>query len=340
MKPDLEKIVDRVDKTAGPKASVLLQDTCDKRIYRRGDYRIVIYTLPQTLNTTRSGLSVTQYERIRGFAGQDRGDLGADQAKACVDRALADLQTIGVGSDAMALYRQRYAMQWDDPDVGPARYLNCTGKGISYQRSLSVMIHEATHELTKGNCLYSLHSGYTVCFSLPVTLPSASIAASEIHNPVGQRSKYVEQMENAQTLYLSDLSSRNRGPGFLFNELNAYTAGTEVLSALLRTDGTEGLLEGGKPVPVLLPLVSLWTVRYLNAMKKLDPDFYSEILAPGNADREQVDALLAHAEEAWQNWIAAEKQKHLTPLPDEEEIWKEYLAEKTSGAQASESASE
>jgi hypothetical protein len=186
------------------------------------------------------------------------------------------------------------------------------------------MIHELTHENTVGNCLYTPYPPGYLCFDLPGDLPSASIATdAELFD---SDDAYLKKLSKAQQLYLFEFTKTNRGPAALFNELNAYTAGLEVSTAVLKQDGPTGLLEkDGQPEPALLPLVMLWTVKYLSQMRDQNADSYSSTFASGTGNRNNINTLLAHGETAYRDWTA---QLDLHKIPrgsSEKEIWAEYL---------------
>jgi hypothetical protein len=323
-KENLEQIIDRstVHKS-GPLTTELIRTTCDKQIYRRGNFLIIIYSLPAaTSYVTDPRLAV------RGYAEPVPPDQTPAGAMACLARAKADVLAIDVGAQTLNAYSQKFANIADDPDVGPAHYLNCTGTGdLSYQRSLSIMIHELTHENTMGNCLYTSYAPGYLCFDLPSDLPSASIATDE--ELFDSDDAYLKKLGKAQQLYLFEFTKTNRGPATLFNELNAYTAGLEVSSALLKQHGSSGLLEkDGQPEPALLPLVMLWTVKYLAQMRDQNADLYSSTFAPGTGNRNNVNILLEHGETAYLDWTTQLDRRKIRRGSSEKEIWAQYLEAK------------
>src|SRR5579863_885104 len=63
-------------------------------------------------------------------------------------------------------------------------------------------------------------------------------------------------------------------------------------------------------------------------MKKLDPDFYSETLAPDTDDGRNIDALLSRAEDSYGAWRAELKRAGKIEKDPEHDLWQEYLKEK------------
>jgi len=315
VKTNLEQIVDRFTKHSGPLTSVLVRDACSKQIYRRGSYRIVIY---------RAG-SAGMLLFVRGYAEPDHGDLTPDEASKCLARAKQDLIEIGVGADVLDTYRKRNGDTMDDPDIGPAHFLNCSGAGaLSYERSLSLMVHEVTHLNTQGNCLYTSYEPQYLCFALSGDLPTSSIATVE--QLFDSDDPYLKKLSEAQRLYLFQFNKTNRGPGALFNELNAYIAGLEVSEALLKKNGPKGLVDKeGKPEPQMLPLVMLWTAKYLNEMRNENADLYASAFGPATDNRENVETLLTWGENVYEHWSAQLADHKLSANSSELAIWQQYL---------------
>jgi hypothetical protein len=259
---------------------------------------------------------------VRGYAEPDHGDLTPTEASTCLARAKQDLIAIGIGADVLDTYRRNFGDVTDDPDIGPVHFLNCSGTGEpSYQESLSVMVHELTHQNTNGNCLYTSYG--PLCFALSRDLPSSSIATVE--ELFDSDDPYLKRLNKAQQLYLVQFNKQNRGPGALFNELNAYTAGLEVSAALLKQNGPKGLLDKeGKPKAQMLPLVMLWTAKYLSELRDENPDLYTSTFGPATGNRKSVETLLAHGEAAYQGWTTELDRRHLAASQPEHQIWLLY----------------
>jgi hypothetical protein len=303
--------------------TVLIRRTCSKEIYRRGSDRIVIYNMAGTSGPATS-TNVFRYG-MRGYAEPDNGDLTPEEASKCLARAKQDLITIGAGADVLDAFRKRFGDVTDDPDIGPAHFLNCNGAAeLSYERSLTVMVHELTHLNTEGNCLYTSYGSHRLCFSLSNDLPSTSIAT--VAALFDSDDPYLQKLSKAQRLYLFQFNEKNRGPAALFNELNAYTAGLEVSAALLKKNGPKGLLDkDGKPETQMLPLVMLWTVNYLNEMRDENAELYSSAFGPTTDNRKSVETLLTHGEAAYQDWSRQLAEHKLSANPSEVSLWHQYL---------------
>ncbi|HLX37232.1 MAG TPA: hypothetical protein VKR29_05500 [Candidatus Binataceae bacterium] len=323
LKAKLEKVVDRFNKHSGPLTTVLVRDACFKQIYRRGDYRIVIYNIPGNLGATQYAGRFVYV--LRGYAEPDHGDLTSEQASKCLARAKEDLLAIGTGADVLDTYRKNFGDITDDPDIGPAHFLNCNGGGeLPYERTLTLLVHEVTHLDTKGNCLYTTYGSHQVCFALSNDLPSSSIAT--VAELFDSDDPYLQKLSKAQRLYLFQFNESNRGPAALFNELNAYTAGLQVSAGILKTKGTHGMLDkGGHPEPQMLPLVMLWTVKYLDEMRAENPDLYSSSFGPSTDNHKSVETLLAHGEDAYRDWNAQLAAHKLSAIPSEKALWQQYL---------------
>jgi len=324
VRANLEEIVDKFGKhDAGAPRTELVRETCDKQIYRRDGSRIVLFSVPPSLAFRYAGVFAVM---VRGYAEPDHGELTQARAAACLARAQSDLVAIGVGADALNDYRKKFEALADDPDVGAAHYLNCSDTGEpSYQESLSIMVHELTHQNTAGNCLYTSYG--PLCFALSSDLPSSSIATVE--ELFDSDDPYLKKLNKAQQLYLVQFNKQNRGPAALFNELNAYTAGLEVSAALLKKDGPKGLLDKeGKPEAQMLPLVMLWTAKYLSELQDENPDLYASTFGPATGNHKSVETLLAHGEAAYQRWTTELDRHHLAASQPEHQIWLLYLEAK------------
>ena len=321
---ELEKATDIVN-TPGA-STVLIKDVCEKRIYTRGKYRMVVFHPPGAQPTPQWPPALT---RVEGFAALNLPEVSKAAAAQCLAQAGDDLHRFGLEPELLDTYRQENPELWSDPDVGPARYLNCSGgRDAAYYFSLMLMVHEVTHQLTSdnGRCLFLGYPPGKMCFSIPPTLPSASIAI--LKEFPAEDGKVIERLGKAQDLYLVDLSRVNQGPLFLFNELNAYTAGNETMTAIVQHDGIAKLYHDGHRTPEMLPLLTLWVARYLAEMKNRDPDFYSETLAPDTDDGRNVRSLLARADESYAAWIAALSKAGKREEQPEHDLWQEYLTEK------------
>jgi len=324
---ELEKSTDIVN-TPGAQ-TVLVKNVCEKRIYTRGKYRIVVFRDPSPSGAEPMAGWAPSVSRIQGFAGLNLPEISEAAAAQCLAQAGDDLHSFGLEPELLDNYHRENPELWSDPDAGPARYLNCSGgRDAAYYVSLMLMVHEVTHQLTSdnGRCLFLGYPPGKMCFSIPPTLPSASIAILK-EFPAEDR-KVIERLGKVQDLYLVDLSRVNKGPLFLFNELNAYTAGNETMTAVVRHDGIEKLYRDGHRTPEMLPLLTLWVARYLAEMKQRDPDFYSETLAPDTDDGRNVRALLARADESYAEWTAALSKAGKREEQPEHDLWQEYLTEK------------
>jgi hypothetical protein len=103
---NLEQIIDRssVHKT-GPLNTELIRTTCDKQVYRRGDYLIIIYSLP----------AATSYRgdprlAVRGYAEPVPPDQTPAGSMACLAHAKTDLRAIAPGERTLDAYDQKFAL--------------------------------------------------------------------------------------------------------------------------------------------------------------------------------------------------------------------------------------
>jgi hypothetical protein len=321
---ELEKVTDSTN-GAGPSTTELAKSVCEKRIYVRGKYRVVIFREP---SSTTVGWGAGN-GMIGGFAGPNRPQVTDAAAAQCLAQAGDDLHRFGIEPELLDTYHKENPELWSDADGGPARYLNCSGgRDSAYYTSLMTMVHEVTHQLTseRGTCLFLGYPPGKMCFSIPSTLPSASIAILK-EFPTENR-KQLEVLGKAQDLYLVDFSKVNKGPLFLFNELNAYTAGNETLTAIARREGVDKLYRDGERMSEMLPLLTLWVARYLAEMKQRDPDFYSETLTADTDDGRNIRALLTRAEDSYAAWIAELKKAGKGEKDPEHNLGQEYLKEK------------
>ena len=82
----------------------------------------------------------------------------------------------------------------------------------------------------------------------------------------------------------------------------------------------------GKPAEFYLPLLMIYTVRYLQALRALTPELYHSEFSPGTENRGTIDLLLQRAETAYRGWAAELEKAGVREPESERNLWDQYLA--------------
>ena len=204
-----------------PKGSELriLSKTCHIERYQRGPLRYVIYKEPSA-NTDDLDGSVVPIA------------TGGSKSPECLDKALADIRALGLASfdKVVSLARKRNQWRWNDPDIGPLKWLDCKDTSSpEYRHSVIALAHELSHGLAGPDCLWMADGNREVCFGIdPESVLRASVARTPIRiaNP-----KLARTVSYFQNLYLSVHGKSN--VVHILDELNAYSLSTEGLIRLL-----------------------------------------------------------------------------------------------------------
>jgi hypothetical protein len=172
-----------------PWETELVTSSCDRRVYqRRGSEFAVVKTGRRISLTTLPNAPPRT----------------APDAIACLNQATSEILRLNL-SDAdtiLKAYRERFPQDWDEPNKGPAKWVDCSmGKGPAYFDSIATLLHESTHDLRNGDCLFVPNVKQNTCCDLKdrssVPRPSAVV----IEQFSGQHSDAVAVYVRAQKLY-------------------------------------------------------------------------------------------------------------------------------------------
>jgi hypothetical protein len=284
----------------------LIENRCWKRIYKRDDYRIVIYLTP--------GASP---EELGASAGVERHyDL---EPKACLERALVQLHDMGFADAAVMAerYRRQFSELWLDPDVGPVKWLGCA-RTPEPASQLATFLHEMSHLLQHQSCSYTGEPEYR-CFALDESLPHRAVAAiSDLHS--SQKAEQ-EGYQLVQEIYLTRL---NQPAATLFDELNAYTITTRVMTAALIRYGVNGIVDDASRSIDFLPLFLVYTLRYLEVVRSANFDQYQRNFGRSTLNWQNLEALLVAGQNAYQAYQLALKNHGLHEMELEQRLWSDY----------------
>jgi len=194
-------------------------------------------------------------------------------AENCLNRALEDIQNLNLDFSQRLMQEHRFQYQWlwNDPDIGPVKWLQCNKKrDVSWYDSLAVFLHELSHEVRNNGCIFNSNNNSKICLELPQDLPLRSIA--KIQDLTTLSSDRVEDLVWIQRLYLTDL---DQPPLLLFDELQGYIITSKAYTATLTKLGAAAL-KNQKRLANYLPLFMLYSVRYLEELRNRSPAAFEE----------------------------------------------------------------
>jgi hypothetical protein len=308
---ELEATIDAARPAGSPPlgASALADASCHKRVYRRGNYTIVV-----------SRDSGAPY-RVRGSFSETAA--GAPRATAgCLADAESELRRLVPYADSILREaREAIGERWTDPDLGPLTYLECDASGRAVGGSLATMLHELNHTLASGTCVHEPTLDAQVCFVLPPGLPPRRIARLDriqIADPSLRRA-----IEAAHTLYLDRLGDGDIVS--LLDEMVAYRISADVYAAELRDPHRSAAAFIDRHV-VLLPFVAYLVTRYLVALRERDPALFEQSFGAGApSNRAALLALLDPNQRSYDGWLRALRAMNGTPVESETHYWTLYL---------------
>jgi hypothetical protein len=290
--------------TAGEE-TVIVEKSCRRRVYRFGNNSVEIVKSEGNFGSTK--MYSVDSTPVSGRS--------AEETEKCLTQAAQDLRgfRFADGEAIVDAYRDRYPQRWNDQYRTFALWLDCShGRDSNYYDSLDTFVHEMTHGLQKGDCRTALPGPSAVVISkFPIKDPD------QLHGLTAIQNTYQYAWENSRDFF----------PLLIFDELNAYTIGTETMTAELRSLGAPAVEDKDKSRPLVnLPLFAFYAVKYLTVVKEQNPQLYQENFAEGTSNRKVVDMLLARADNAYADWVAEIKRAKLPEYAAETNVWQQYLA--------------
>lgn len=309
---ELEATIDAARPAGSPPlgASQLADTSCRKRVYRRGNYTIVV---SQDSGDPRG---------VRGSFSESASPPTHATAR-CLADAESELRRLVPYADSI-LREARAASgdRWSDPDLGPLTYLECDASERAVAGSLATLLHELNHTLGGGACVHEPTTDSQICFDLPPGLPPRRIARLDrirLHDPSLRRA-----IEAAQTLYLDRLGDGDIVS--LLDEMVAYRISADVFAAELADPHRSTAAFIDRHV-VLLPFVGYLVTRYLIALRERDPALYERSFGAGAPEnRAALVALLDPNERSYRDWLRALRAMNGTPVESETRYWNLYRA--------------
>ncbi len=309
----LEKLADTdVNSSNSLKAnSKLIETTCNKRVYEKNSYRLLVYQNPVAADGVVQG-SISNIENVG--------------SKECLFAAVSQAGVLSPSfKEIIDLHKQKWSWLWDDYDIGPAKWLNCKDRKTSdWFESIATFIHELNHEIREGSCLRFAKDSSNLCFDLDSALPLRSIAKLESFPT--KNSNQLAGLIFFQKTYLTDL---DQPPLYLFDELNSYILTTRAYSNILKKNGQSAIFkEESRPV-IVLPLFLLYSVLYVERLSKSHPDLYKKnfVLKPENITA--LKMLLAEGENTYRSWLFILKENSKPQKEVEKNLWEDYLRERS-----------
>lgn len=281
--------------------------TCEKLIYLRGEYRIVVQRLPDGRLQARHRVWPTVTPTV-----------------ACLDNALTKTTLLWPVADRFfGAAQQAIGERWTDPDLGPLAWVECISSTEASDVSIGPLVHELNHALSVGrHCTYEPTTAQQRCFDFRLPLPPRSLA----------RLAPTELSRGART-YASPvvqayLIADDSGPGALFDELTSYRLETEIATAQVRAKQRRAVptAQGRLVQLTYLPLFLLYSARYAVNLAATDASVFQQTFARGSHNRTLLLALLDQGAAAYRAWTAALLRVGEAPEPVETECWNAYLS--------------
>lgn len=306
----LEPVIDNASSGQTLKTE-LSQGACAKEVYKRGDYRIIIFkkgqngvvsgsVTPATNSLDPSTLN-TCLRKTENFIGKNHFQEGADIFRA---------------------YRTKFPDIWSDGDIGAPKWLDCKDMAsISYYNSIPVLLHELTHDLRQQQCLYTPQEN--LCFELSPKLPLRSVAAFKSFPFKDENT--IKGLSFIQNTYMT---VSDQPPLILFDELNAYIVTNKTMTHILEKEGASALFDGEKRSGVFLPMFLLYTVRYLTYVKNNEPELYKINFESHERNKAALKILWNNGENTYTKWKSLLKKLGHEEKPFESTYWHDYLQEK------------
>lgn len=293
----------------------LVEDHCDKKIYFKRDFRLVVSRRPG--NEEEPNVSV----QPRGTA------LSEESAHACLQKVEQDVAKIHFEAGIRALYnyKRNYPTYYEDADIGPVKWISCASSDShSYWDSLPDAIHELSHDLRDEECLFPIKRNEVLCFKLDQDLPKRSLGKVEdLGTSDEERLRF---LESAQKMYLTDT---DQPVHMLFDELNSYTIATIGLITLLKERGHDNFYDSsGGRTAVILPLFMNMTANYLIRLNDDNRPLFSRNLLANQVNSQSLSRLLRTAEETFAEWDQVRKHSGVQEVDFESNLWKQYLTSK------------
>ena len=264
----------------------VVSKTCFIERYQRGPVLFLVYKEPRAKSEKLEGTVLPVVSSKKN---------GSD----CLPGALRDIERLGLSNyrSVVSRARKRHQWRWEDPDIGPVKWLDCSDKASErYRHSYIALAHELVHGLTGPDCVWDPTKDKSICFRLdPLALPPAAVARSKIRFANRQTQLTVDHFQN---LYLPVGGAASIV--HILDELTAYGLSTEGLIRLVETKQIGTSLN-------LLPMFLFYTANYLRNLELRTPDKFAKYFGRGTTNRASVLSLTKRGEQLMEKWIKANR---------------------------------
>jgi hypothetical protein len=304
-----EKTADiEADRRGNPVGDTQQQvDQCYKKIFSRRGFRWIYFVNPD--------------DKYVGFTASFGPDKPKEiDASECVKRAISDIDSLHVSylSQVIKDYRSMYSNVWNDPDLGPARWLSCQKEEPENYEDYATLLHELNHELRKGPCINIASKMVAACFEPNQTLPGNSLGnidTSKIEDE--EQKKFIAQTEE---IYLSD----KRSFFALIDELNSYAVSNDVeVAANKKFESSTHSTFHGYHMDFIALLADM-TVTYLEKLKSNDSKLFSRNFSRGTTNHSSLQVVLKNVEESFDRGKSLLKKRGKAMPDTTQALWENY----------------
>jgi hypothetical protein len=310
-KSQLESVIDRLPKDSDDQVSRILRSSCYKQVYSRSGFSFTIFKDPS--------------DPEQNLGGEVSSHItNPNEIEKCWEDAKAEL-LIPQFSWAKFLLKSlatKFTWRIDDPDIGPAKYLNCDNRKISFFVSMSVMLHEIVHTMSSKKCLFNSFGSSDFCFNLDSDLPLRSLGKFE--NVPSDIAMFYEPVQH---LYME---IADRPVLDLFNELNAYIVSAKTETEFLLSNPAKVISSEEYRSLINLPLFLFYAANYMEKLRIQEPLKAGQNFGVENENRAELLRLLTLGENTFQEFQAALENAGGQVHPAEIYFWKSYLQLKQS----------
>lgn len=279
----------------------LIEESCKKRKYQVGEHFLIIANSPDKSVEART---------FRASA----------HPKQCLERALESIANLNseIDNKIVSLHKSKFPESWQDVDLSPVGWLNCTSTQADFDDSVTTFLHELTHQIKEleKQCMYLAISKKQLCFDFSADLPLRSYGKQESF-PTANKDA-VKGLTMIQKIYLTDT---DQAYFWLLDELNAYALTAFNYSERLKLYGSKAFFDKeGKRPGVFLPLFYKISVDYLLRLKQEDRELFNKEILENKVNRDRLKELFTLTQITYQDW-----RKQLRSAGKPERDWEKAL---------------
>jgi hypothetical protein len=285
----------------------LVEESCHKRKYIVGDRMIILVNLPDGV--------------VKGRTYNE-----AQDPKQCLARGLETIKSYdsSIYNKILEKHQKLYPHEWSDPDLSPVSWLDCAGTQAAFDFSVTVFLHELTHQLAdeKKQCIYMAVAQKDLCFDFPKDLPPRSYGKLG-HFPT-MNQEVLTVLNNLQKLYLGDIDQPFLT---LLDELNTYTLSNENYLALLKKWGDKRLFDyDGKRPAIFSTIFYKLTMNYLSRLEKEHTKLFNKTFRENKLNQKAILELAQICARIYQEWGEELKKNQRSQRDWERTLFEEAVA--------------